>query len=108
VKALHEQQREAVRPLAEQMRPLHEQLRELLQSDSADAAAVGQQMLAIRALQKEIGAVHASFREKLVALLTPEQVEKLEAAEAGRGPRGRGPGMGPGLPLFGPPPPPEQ
>lgn len=104
VQSLREKEREAVRPILEQMRPLHEKLRQALESGSTDATAIGQIVLDTHGLQQQAQEHHKSFREQLVALLTPEQQEKLQTIESlmGRG-DGRGPGR-PGGPGFGPPP----
>src|SRR5262245_13961979 len=50
VKALRDEEREAMRPLVEQMAPLQRTLREALDAPSPDALTVGQHMLDVRAV----------------------------------------------------------
>jgi Spy/CpxP family protein refolding chaperone len=108
---LREQEFEAIRPLMERARPAQELLRALLESETQpEAAAVGEQVLAINAIVKEMKGVRETYHEKFKALLTDDQRAKLDGLESRmRPPHALGP-MGPGLPLFFtlpvPPPPP--
>jgi len=103
LQTLREKEREAIKPLAEQARPLRERLREAVDS-SADATTVGQLVLDIHSIEKQIQEIRKSYREQFTALLTAEQKQKLETLESLMGPGRGGRGRGPGGPGFGPPP----
>ena len=97
-KAMREEHRKEAEPLRAEGRELHERLRAALESDKADAAAVGKAALAVKEHREKMKASSEAFRARLRAQLTPEQVQKFEAFEAargfGRGERGRGRGPG--------------
>jgi Spy/CpxP family protein refolding chaperone len=91
--ALSDRQREALKPLHEAARQAHEAFREALEAESPDAAVVGQAALAMHAAHKNVRAAQKAAFDEMKALLTPEQLEKLEQSrERGfgdaRGPRG--------------------
>jgi Spy/CpxP family protein refolding chaperone len=92
VRQLHEQQRETMKPLREEGGALRRKLREATEAEKPDAQAVGEATLALKAHRERIKAERTAFEQKLVALLTPEQKQKLEALKAAReldrGPRG--------------------
>jgi Spy/CpxP family protein refolding chaperone len=101
---LSEEQQETFRALMDEQRPqleaLHEKLsanREalhaLLESGSADAAAVGELVLEGRKLQGESRAVRESGQKAIRGILTPEQQKKFDAMQERRrerGPQGQG------------------
>lgn len=68
---------EAMKPLASQMREKAQALRELNKSDSADATAIGNAVLALKDLRKQMQANRTKIQEQAVALLSPEQKAKL-------------------------------
>jgi Spy/CpxP family protein refolding chaperone len=122
---------EKAKAIFPQIRAKHAALRDLLAKDTADALTVGNAMLEIRALKKQIRQAHEAVRESQIKVLTVEQQDKLkalqtsvqqsaaaaEAARSGlvpggpgagfgghrRGMMGRGPGgMGQGQGFMGP------
>jgi Spy/CpxP family protein refolding chaperone len=97
LEALRGKQREALHPLMESARQAHEAFQAALDADNADAATIGQAALAMKAAEKKLRAAHAAAFEEMKAILTPEQVAKLEELRAQR--KGRGPG---GLSRRGP------
>jgi len=96
---LFEAQRPQMQALREKMRDNGERLRQALESATPDATLVGELTLEQHRLRTEGKAQHAEMQKAFKALLTPEQVKKLEAIEAARelgaGPGGRRP-HGPG------------
>ena len=88
--ALRAKQRETLRPLMESARQAHEAFQAALDADGAEAAAVGQAALAMKAAEKKLRAAHDAAFEELKAILTPEQAAKLEQARA----QHKGPGPG--------------
>ncbi len=96
VHAVVEKDQDTMRPLGEAARQAHEAFQKALDTEPADATKVGQLALAMNAAQKKFDAARKAEMEKIKALLTPEQRERLEQALQ-RGP-GRGPG-GPGGPV---------
>lgn len=76
-----------IEPLFDKMHELHGKLEEMLDADTADATQLGQQMVAIRAVKKQLDAAWVDHDTKLIAILTPDQQNKLEELEAERGAR---------------------
>jgi Spy/CpxP family protein refolding chaperone len=97
LEALRGKQRETLRPLMESARQAHETFQTVLDADNADAAAIGQAALAMKAAEKKLRAAHDAAFEEMKAILTPEQAAKLEQARA----QHKGPGPG-GLGRRGP------
>lgn len=103
VEALRKEEYEAMRPAMEQLRGLHEALRDALEAATPDPMTVGQAAIAVHAAEAQMKQGHAAYRERLLALLTDEQKQKLALFEKmmgpGSGPRpGRPPGPPPGAP----------
>ena len=97
-KTLHEKERESARPLIEAAENAREAFDKALNAENADATAVGNAALAMRAAGRKLEAHHKAAFESVKAILTPEQLAKLEEHEK----RGRRPGPGgPGAPGFG-------
>ena len=90
LEALRTKQRETLRPLTESARQAHDAFQAALDADNADAAAIGQAALAMKAADKKLRAAHEAAFEEMKAILTPEQAAKLEQARAQ--PKGPGPG----------------
>lgn len=90
LEALRGKQREALRPLMESARQAHETFQTALDAESADATAIGQAALAMKAAEKKLRAAHDAAFEEMKAILTPEQVAKLEQGRA----QHKGPGPG--------------
>jgi Spy/CpxP family protein refolding chaperone len=90
LEGLRGKQRETLRPLMESARQAHEAFQSALDADNADAAAIGQAALAMKAADKKLRAAHDAAFEEIKAILTPEQAAKLEQARAQH--KGSGPG----------------
>jgi periplasmic protein CpxP/Spy len=76
--------REANQPLFDRMKDAREQLHEARRSGTTDATRIGQLTLAVDAQRKQLEASRLQLREQIASVLTPEQREKLEKAEAER------------------------
>ena len=77
-KALFEAHREAIRPIHEEMKALGEELRALLDSDSPDATAVGEAVLALQALRERAATAREGVVDDLRGILTTSQQVKLD------------------------------
>jgi protein CpxP len=78
LKAMREQQREALKPVMEQQRALREQIREALESANPDATRIGQLEIQAHRLREQMKAEHEKSREAFLGILTPEQKAQLE------------------------------
>jgi len=90
LEALRTRQRETLRPLTESARQAHDAFQAALDADNADAAAIGQAALAMKAAEKKLRAAHEAAFEEMKAILTPEQVAKMDQVRAQQ--KGPGPG----------------
>jgi len=90
LEALRTKQRETLRPLMESARQAHDAFQTALDADNADAAAVGQAALAMKAADSKLRAAHKAAFEEMKAILTPEQAAKLDQVQA----QHKGPGPG--------------
>jgi Spy/CpxP family protein refolding chaperone len=88
--AIHTRQRETLKPLMDAARDAHEAFRQSMETDGAEAAAVGQAALAMRAAEKKLQAAHQAAFEEFKAILTPDQRTKLEQMKESRRPHGPG------------------
>lgn len=100
VHELFEGLRSELEPLREQGKALREQLHDALESESPNAATVGQLMIDLHALKDQKRQIFPAYEERFASLLTPDQLSKWqtfrELRELRRGHR-RGPD-GPGGP----------
>ena len=80
-KAIHEREREAARPLVEAVDAARGAFDQSLNAENADPATVGKAALSMRAATRKLEAHHKAVRDEVRAILTPEQVAKLEALE---------------------------
>ena len=93
---LAESQRESRGASFDALRDGHEAVQELLDSEAPDATRVGQLVIDLHEQRLSIHAQRESDLEALKQILTPDQVEKLDAMMAAkefgreRGHRGRG------------------
>jgi Spy/CpxP family protein refolding chaperone len=103
VREILDEQRAQRELLHEKISANRDALHELLESGSADAAAVGELVLKGRKLHEDSSALREAEQKAIRAILTPEQQKKFDKFQGPRrGPGGR-PGRGPeGWP--GPPP----
>ncbi len=95
-KAIHEKARETGEPLMKATREAKAAFDKALDAENADANTVGQAALAMREAHKKAEAHRKATFEAVKAILTPEQLAKVEEAEK-HGPR-RGKAFGPGGP----------
>ena len=77
-KTIFEDARAAAQPIHEAQRALHEELGALLDGDSPDPTEVGNLVLEIHANREQVKAIHDAAFEDFKALLTAEQLAKLE------------------------------
>jgi Spy/CpxP family protein refolding chaperone len=96
-KAIHQKAREAGAPLAKAAGEARQAFDKALEAENADAATVGQAALAMKNAQKNVETHHKATFAEVKAILTPEQLAKVEEMEK------RGRGRGPGGPGFGGP-----
>ncbi|MDY7095851.1 MAG: periplasmic heavy metal sensor [Acidobacteriota bacterium] len=76
--------RDAAQPLVEEQRGLRMELRDLLSSDNPDATAVGTLVLDLQSGRQDLGAIKDTFESDFRALLTEEQIVRLDAFQAAR------------------------
>ncbi|HYN42295.1 MAG TPA: Spy/CpxP family protein refolding chaperone [Thermoanaerobaculia bacterium] len=108
VKELLEGEKPKYVALREEGRTAREALRTAAKSATPDPTTVGTAFLRVDAHRKTLRAERESSRQKLEALLTPEQRAKLEGIREGRrGLRGAGFGRGPHTGRPGGPRPPQ-
>jgi Spy/CpxP family protein refolding chaperone len=79
---IQQQLGDALRTIHTQIREKQQALGELRRSGSTDATAMGQLLVDIENLQKEVGTTHDSYRTQAQAVLNPDQKTKLAALEA--------------------------
>lgn len=85
--AIHQATREQAQPIFEESRALRGELHALLDQPAPSATAVGEKVLALDANRDELRQLHESTRARFQALLTPEQLAKLEDLHERRGER---------------------
>lgn len=83
LKQMHEQQREALRPLMEQRRGLRQQIREALDA-GADATRIGQLEIQAHKIDQQLKAEHEKRRTAFLSILTPEQKAQWEKLQQER------------------------
>ena len=66
-------------PLQQQAAAARQSLEQLANSDNPDPAAIGARLLAIRAIHHQIQAALDSYHKLFAALLTRDQMQKVEA-----------------------------
>lgn len=81
---IHKDTAAAVKPLATQAHDLRTQLEAAVKATTPDPAAVGKLTLALRSVREQVRATRSDSKDKLLAVLTPEQKTKFEAFEAAR------------------------
>ena len=77
IQRLGEERAAAIEPVAFEIQSLHEELAMILESETPDPGQVGEIVLAVRGLEKEIGAQQERFRQGFEAMLTLEQKERV-------------------------------
>jgi len=83
-KALHDQLKTQMAPLAAQSRQQRQELKSLMNGTNPDATEIGQKTLAANQTRAQIKALHENFKAKFTALLTPDQQTKLAQMEQNR------------------------
>ena len=66
-------------PLQQQAAAAQQTLEQLVNGDNPDPAAIGARLVAIRAIQKQILAALDSYHKLFAALLTRDQMQRVEA-----------------------------
>ncbi len=66
-----------LRPIRDQIRQKEQDLRALINASAPDAAAIGQLVLAIKALRGQIDAIETDATTAFIAILTEEQKAKI-------------------------------
>ena len=95
-KAIHEKGREAGEPLMKGAGEAKEAFDQALESENTDAAGVGQAAIAMRDAHRKVEAHQKAIFDSVKAILTPEQLAKMEEMETHRrqvgpgGPQGQG------------------
>lgn len=91
LQALLEDLHTTIQPLGEERRLAHDQLEALLESEAPNAEEVGAVVIAIHEINQQIEQAKQDFASSFEAILTPEQLEKLQQFldNPRRGPRGR-------------------
>jgi hypothetical protein len=76
---LQMQQAHAIQPVLQQRGALQQKLQQLVEAPNPDPAAVGQVVLAITALDKQIQQALTNFQQQRVSILSSDQKGKLPA-----------------------------
>ncbi len=84
VEQLHSALMTQVQPLFTQERQQMQEIHALLDAGNADAATVGQKMIAAHATRQQIKAAHDDFATKVSALLDSDQLTKFKALQSMR------------------------
>jgi Spy/CpxP family protein refolding chaperone len=89
-KAIHEKARQEGEPLMKAAGEAREAFDKALESENADAAAIGQAAIAMRNARQQVEAHHKATMEAAKAILTPEQAAKFDEMQKHmmRGPGG--------------------
>ena len=78
IKAIHEKNRESMRPLMEQIRAKRQEIRQANAGGTVDEALVSQKLAEIAPLEAKMMAERARIHQETLSVLTPEQRTKLE------------------------------
>jgi protein CpxP len=84
LKAMREQQREAMKPVMEQQRALRDQIRQALESANPDATRIGQLEIQAHRLRQQMKAEHEKAHAAFLNILTPEQKAQLDKLQSER------------------------
>ena len=95
-RAIFEKQMAATKPLMKAAGDAAAAFEKALETDTPDAAAIGQAAIAMRNARRDVQTAHQAGFAEIKAILTPEQLAKVEAMEKQRG--DHRPGFGPGGP----------
>ena len=74
---LQSQQAQAIQPVLQQRVQLQQKLQDLLGAQTPDPAAIGQVVLTITALDRQIQEALSTFQKQRTSVLTGEQLSKL-------------------------------
>lgn len=78
IKQIHQANREALRPIKQQIRAKRQEIRQSKEGGTFDQALVSQKMAEIAQLQTQLEAAQFKIHQETMAVLTPEQRTKLE------------------------------
>ncbi len=78
IKAIHQKNRESLRPLMEQIRAKRQEIRQANEGGTVNEALVSQKLAEIAPLEAKMMAERARIHQETLSVLTPEQRTKLE------------------------------
>ncbi|HEX5735605.1 MAG TPA: Spy/CpxP family protein refolding chaperone [Blastocatellia bacterium] len=78
IKQIHENSREELRPLVQEIRAKRQEIRQARQGGTVDEAFISQKLAEMAPLEAKMIAARARIHEQTLAVLTPEQRTKLE------------------------------
>jgi Spy/CpxP family protein refolding chaperone len=84
LRELRRKQAQDLKPALQQMRDEGQRLKDLLESSNPDPAAVGRQVLALRALREQMKVKRGSLSDQAQGVLTQQQRDKLKQIEGSR------------------------
>lgn len=78
-----QQRQTAIQPLIEQLQAKQQSIGQLLGAANPDPLAIGQALIDIHALQLQVGAANAASAKQFEQILTPDQLQRLNAIRGG-------------------------
>ena len=84
LQTIHENHRQAIEPVAQELRQRRQALRQSQQSGTFDEASVRQQLADMAGLEAKLMGERFKMRQEFEAILTPEQKAQLEQAKQQR------------------------
>ena len=82
LKQIHENHRQAIAPLMQQLAAKRQEIRQASQGGTVDEAATTQKLIEIAPLEAKLMAERAKVRQESLAVLTAEQKTQLDTARA--------------------------
>lgn len=78
-----QQRQTAIQPLIEQLQAKQQSIGQLLGAATPDPLAIGQTLIDIHALQLQVAAANAASAKQFEQILTPDQLQRLNAIRGG-------------------------
>ena len=82
LRELRKQQSESTAAQRQQLRTAATNLRDLMKSANPDTGAIGKQTLEVKQMREQLRSAQQDLAKKALAILTPQQAEKLKDLEA--------------------------
>ena len=79
--ALRKQERQALRPVREEMQPAQKALRDAMAAATPDPAAIGKLTLQLRGLRQQVQQTNQTYRDQALGLLDEAQKTKLQSLQ---------------------------